>query len=66
MTTVSEKEDVDAALHAAGEAMDRDERAMLLYTLDTMRKYKSKGAQTLRWREFERWFKARRAEKAAA
>ena len=66
MTEGTEKEDVDAAVRAAVETMDKDERAMLLYTLDTMRKYMSKGALTQRSREFECWFKARRAAKAAA
>ena len=66
MTKVTEKEDVDAAVRAAVETTDKDERAMLLYTLDTMQKYMSKGALNRRPREFEFWFKARRAAKAAA
>lgn len=58
--------DGDAAIRAAVKTMDKNEKAMLLYTLRTIAGYRSKGAKTMRWREFEEWFAEYRAEKARA
>lgn len=46
--------------------LDPDEQAFLLFTLRAIASYKSKGAKTRRWREFEQWFTERRANKATA
>ena len=52
-------------LLALVDQLDANEKVCLLYTLQAIDRYKSKGWRTRRWREFEKWITDYRSRKAA-